>query len=219
MTHDEWARPVVWVTGAGNGIGRAVALAFADHGDMVVVTDINEPAVKTTLALIDQADGRAARYCHDVADLESWRSLTARINAECGVPDTLLNCAEIPSASAPLTSSANHRRGTVEEFDGVLGGSRIVGEIMAEHYGTGRILNVAATSAWLPDQHTTTRDAATSTVLTLTELMRIELSAHGIQVSAVCPDRVHPALPGRGSRFGCAEEVECRGVRKGQQGG
>ena len=54
---------VIIVTGAGNGIGRATALAFSEHGAKVVVNDVNEAAIMETTALIEQQGGGGSSCC------------------------------------------------------------------------------------------------------------------------------------------------------------
>ncbi len=78
---------LVSVTGAGSGIGRATAFAFAREGAEVVISDIDEAAVKATAAEIATRGGVAHAYVLDVSDAQAVEAFAERVSAEHGVPD------------------------------------------------------------------------------------------------------------------------------------
>ncbi|MGH3560383.1 MAG: SDR family oxidoreductase, partial [Mycobacterium sp.] len=86
---------LVSVTGAGSGIGRETALAFAREGAELVVSDINEAAVKDTAAQISARGGVAYPYVLDVADAAAVEAFAEQVCAEHGVPDIVVNNAGI----------------------------------------------------------------------------------------------------------------------------
>jgi pimeloyl-ACP methyl ester carboxylesterase len=104
---------LVSVTGAGSGIGRETALAFAREGAEMVVSDIDEASVKDTAAQIAARGGVAYAYTLDVADPAAVEEFAEQICAEHGVPDIVVNNAGVGQAGFFLDTPA-------EEFDRVL---------------------------------------------------------------------------------------------------
>ena len=100
----------VVVTGAGQGLGRAVAEAFAAQGDAVVVSDIVVEAAETVAAGVRDRGGSAVAQVCDVADEASVADLSARVLAEYGVPAVWVN-------NAGLTRPAMLHKMTADDFD------------------------------------------------------------------------------------------------------
>ncbi|EUA52186.1 short chain dehydrogenase family protein [Mycobacterium xenopi 3993] len=102
---------LVAVTGAGSGIGRATALAFAREGAEVVVSDIDETAAKDTAAQIAAQGGVAHPYSLDVADAEAVEAFAEQLCAEHGVPDIVVNNAGIGQAGRFLDTRPSSSTG------------------------------------------------------------------------------------------------------------
>ena len=90
------------VTGAGSGIGRAIALAFADEDAAVLCTDIDEATAVETAALVAAADGRALAEACDVSDAAAARRTLAKAEREFGGLDVLVNNAAFFATRMPL---------------------------------------------------------------------------------------------------------------------
>jgi NAD(P)-dependent dehydrogenase (short-subunit alcohol dehydrogenase family) len=86
---------LVVVTGAGSGIGRAIAARCGRAGAQVIVADIDEPAAQRTVEEIEAAGGRAYAYRLDVADAGAWEGFAAGVRDDHGVPDVVVNNAGI----------------------------------------------------------------------------------------------------------------------------
>src|SRR5262245_13297809 len=83
------------VTGAGSGIGRAIALAYAREGAQVVALDINGDTAATTAADIGKAGGKAHHFKLDVTDREACRAAAAKVASDVGQASILVNNAGI----------------------------------------------------------------------------------------------------------------------------
>ncbi|HET7876639.1 MAG TPA: SDR family NAD(P)-dependent oxidoreductase, partial [Methylomirabilota bacterium] len=80
---------VALVTGAGSGIGQAIALLFAEEGARVVVNDVNGDAAQATVSKLP--DGRGRAITADVADSGQVRAMFAQVERELGTLDVLVN--------------------------------------------------------------------------------------------------------------------------------
>ena len=90
------------VTGAGSGIGRAIALAFADEGAALLCADIDEAAATETAALVAAAGGGALAEACDVSDAAAARRTLAKAERELGGLDVLVNNAAFFATRMPL---------------------------------------------------------------------------------------------------------------------
>ncbi|MFJ4654920.1 SDR family oxidoreductase [Nocardia sp. NPDC088792] len=183
---------LVVVTGAGSGIGRETALAFARAGAELVISDIDEAAVRETATLIAEFDGLAYPYRLDVADEAAVQAHADEVAAVHGVPDVVVNNAGIGQAAPFLrTPSESFKRVMDINFFGVVHGSRAFGRLMADRGTGGHIVNVSSMAAYTPQQGFSAYSTSKSAVFTFSDCLRAELAKDGIGVSTVCPGIVH----------------------------
>lgn len=124
---------LVSVTGAGSGIGRETALAFAREGAEIVISDIDEATVKDTAAEIAARGGIAYPYVLDVSDAEAVEAFAERVSAEHGVPDIVVNNAGIGQAGRFLDTPAEQfDRVLAVNLGGVVNGCRAFGQRLVE---------------------------------------------------------------------------------------
>jgi NAD(P)-dependent dehydrogenase (short-subunit alcohol dehydrogenase family) len=179
---------LVSVTGAGSGIGRETAFAFAREGAEVVVSDIDEAAVKDTAAQIASWGGVAHSYVLDVSDAEAVEAFAARVSAEHGVPDIVVNNAGIGHAGNFLDTPA-------EQFDrvldvnlgGVVNGCRSFGRRLVERGTGGHIVNVSSMAAYAPLQSLNAYCTSKAATYMFSDCLRAELDAADVGLTTICP--------------------------------
>lgn len=184
---------LVLVTGAGSGIGRATAFAFAESGARVVAVDRDtESAARTAeLARLIGAPEAWAETV-DVSDEQAIEKLAAKVAAEYGVVDVLVNNAGIGlSGSFFDTTPEDWKKVLDVNLWGVIHGCRLFGKQMADRGQGGHIVNTASAAAFQPSKVLPAYSTSKAAVLMLSECLRAELSGQGIGVSAICPGLVN----------------------------
>ncbi|MEU5989910.1 SDR family oxidoreductase [Spirillospora sp. NPDC047418] len=188
---------LVVITGAGSGIGRATAHAFATAGARVVVADIDEGAAKRTRDEIESAGGEAHIYGVDVADADAMERFADHVRDTFGVPDIVVNNAGVAVAGSLLDMSEDEwTRIRSINLDGMYRGSRLFGRQMVERGEWGHIVNISSMVAFLPSPELPAYGATKAAVLQMTECLRLDLDRYGIGVSAICPGAVDTPITG-----------------------
>ena len=179
---------LVSVTGAGSGIGRETALAFAADGAELVISDIDEASVKETAATIAAHGGVAHPYVLDVSDADAVERFADQVCATHGVPDIVVNNAGIGVAGAFLDTPA-------EQFDrvldvnlgGVVNGCRAFARRLVERGTGGHIVNVASMAAYSPLKGLNAYCTSKAAVYMFSDCLRAELASAGIGLTTICP--------------------------------
>ncbi len=183
------------VTGAGSGIGRAIALMLAARGAAVAAVDLDAAAAEETVASIAAAGGRAAAFQADTsvaADLD--RAVTGAVS-RLGPLEIMVNNAGILDGyfNVDEMSEALWRRVIDIDLTGVfLGCKRAVQEMLPR--GRGRIVNMASVAGLNGTGGGAAYVAAKHAVVGLTRQMAVVYSARGITVNAVCPGPILTGL-------------------------
>ncbi|OIJ69289.1 SDR family oxidoreductase [Streptomyces mangrovisoli] len=193
---DRFGGQLVVVTGAGDGVGRATALAFAEAGARVMAVDRDAESAARTAELA-RLMGASAAWAEtvDVSDERAMEKLAERTAAAHGVVDVLVNTAGVGLSGSFLDTTAEDWRRLLDvNLFGVIHSCRLFGGQMAERGQGGHIVNIAATASHRPTRASRALPAyitSKTAVLTLSECLRAELADRGIGVSAVChgPDR------------------------------
>ena len=177
------------ITGAGAGIGAAIARLFVEHGAAVTLVDTDAGALESTCAQIEQQThgARIAKYAADVADADAAHAATAHAIAAHGQLDVLIN-------NAAMRNYAALADATPQEWQAVLG----VNLMGSANYcraalpalrksGRGAIVNVSSCYAVTGRKGMGLYDATKAALLALTRTLAHEEAAHGIRANAVCP--------------------------------
>ena len=181
-------KKVAIVTGGLSGIGVAVAARLARDGMIVVAADIS-----TQSMALDRTLG-IHPFRVDVTDQDSVATLVQAVMTTCGRLDCLVHCAGIgrvlPFLETPL-----------ETFDLVLKtnlyGTFIVGQACARVMaaaGRGAIVNIGSVSGLRGNAGRAAYGASKGAIVTLTEVMAVELAAHGVRVNVVAPGPIETPL-------------------------
>ncbi len=178
---------VALITGGGQGIGRATALAFAREGAVVAVADINMTAATAVADEITRADGRAKAIFLDVARAESVEAAVRTVQESFGRIDVLVN-------NAGIVRDARMQKMTEEQFDAVIAVNlkgvwlcaKAVAPLMIAQ-GSGSIINAASVVGLYGNFGQTNYVAAKSGVIGMTKTWARELGPSGVRVNAIAP--------------------------------
>nr|WP_046778383.1 SDR family oxidoreductase [Streptomyces yangpuensis] len=206
---DRFGGQLVLVTGAASGIGRATAFAFAEAGARVVAVDRDEEGAARTADMARLVGAPEAwAECVDVSDEQAMEKLAAKVAAEYGIVDVLVNNAGIGLSGAFLDTTAEDWKKVLDvNLWGVIHGCRIFGKQMAERGQGGHIVNTASAAAYLPSRTLPAYSTSKAAVLMLSECLRAELASKSIGVSAICPGIVNTNITAT-SRFAGVDEAE-----------
>jgi 3-oxoacyl-[acyl-carrier protein] reductase len=216
------AGKVALVTGAGQGLGEAIAQRFAREGAAVMVNDLHEETAARTAATITGAGGRAVAFAGSVTDPDVVAALVEKTVAELGSLDVLVN-------NAGITRDKLLRDMTIEDFDAVLNlnlrATFLVSKAAVPHMvkkGWGRVINMSS-RAHLGNKGQTNYAASKAGVIGFTRSLAFEVGKFGVTANCIAPgviatpgvtslphyqtlvDRIAPTLPI--PRLGTAEDV------------
>jgi NAD(P)-dependent dehydrogenase (short-subunit alcohol dehydrogenase family) len=176
------------VTGAGQGLGRAIALEMADEGAKVALLERNPATVKQVAAEIAAKGGVAAPYELDITDYDAYGAAVADVLGKFGKIDTLVNNAAInPPTRTILNDTLEDWRRTIAiNLEAVYMGSKLVAPHMAQR-NAGRIISIASIQGFASSGETGAYNAAKGGIIAFTKSMAVELGRHNILVNAVAP--------------------------------
>jgi len=183
-------KKVAWVTGAGKGIGEAIALALAEAGINVAVSARTEADIQRVAAAIREKGGEALAVVCDVTRPDSIAAAVSRIRETFGPIAILVNNAGAAGSHKFLGhDDALWHRLIDANLNSVYYVTKAVAPMMAEAKW-GRIINIASIASKVGARYTAAYTASKHGVLGLTRVLAVELVAHNITVNAVCPGYV-----------------------------
>ncbi|MDT8859860.1 SDR family oxidoreductase [Alkalihalobacillus sp. MEB130] len=182
---------IVIVSGAGQGIGAAIAKEFGRNGDLVIVTDIDKEKANETASWISEKGGDAQSFICDVRKEDHIKEVVFQTERQFGKIDILINNAGLSKFTSPYDL-------TIEEWDdiqqtnvrSVFLFSREAAKVMRKQK-QGSIVNIASTRATMSEPHSEAYAASKGGILALTHSLAASFQEDGIQVNAISPGWIH----------------------------
>lgn len=181
-------QPSIIVTGAGRGIGEAMARGLAASGARLVIADINEASAQAVAQSIRDAKGQAIGVAVDVSQRASVKALIDKTVAQFGRLDVMFNNAGIAQTRAFLSITEDdwHRVMDINALGVLIGMQEAAKQMIAQGDG-GKIINtasIAGKQGYAPLAHYC---ASKFSVVALTQAGARALGEHQIKVNAICP--------------------------------
>jgi 3-oxoacyl-[acyl-carrier protein] reductase len=186
------------VTGAGSGIGRAIAAGYVREGARVALLDVNGEAAAAAAAELRAAGGMAQSFALDVADRQACRTVAAQVESEMGPVSVLVNNAGINRRNG-FTGDAD---ALIRDWDDIMA-INLNGPFNVTHAflsslraAKGRIVNIASIQSFM---HVRTPNSPAYTtskhgVLGFTRALAAELGKDGVRVNAIGPGFIETPL-------------------------
>lgn len=198
---------VALITGGGRGLGRAFALALAQHGFAVVVTARTEAEIADTADAIVRAGGRAMALSGDVTDRDAVKHIVTTTETELGPIDLLINNAGVLSAGRVGTLDPDEwwQEMAINVRGPFLLANTIVPRMLARKRG--RIINVASYAGLEPIETGASYVVSKSALICLSEIIALETTRHGLATFTIHPGTVRTPM---NERFMESEEMRRR---------
>lgn len=182
------------VTGAGSGIGRAIAQALAAQGAAVCIGDINLDAARTVASEIERANGRALAVRADVSQRGQVQALVAETARTFGRLDILVNNAGLQFI-APIEEYPEER------WDQLIG-IMLTGTFLCTKYALphmkarrwGRVVSISSIHGLVASPYKSAYVSAKHGIIGFTRTLALEVAEHGITANAICPGYVRTPL-------------------------
>ncbi len=175
------------ITGASRGIGRAIALRYAEEGAQLCITATDRAKLEETRALAAAQGAQVAVHVADVSDRAAVAGLVEAALGALGRIDVLVNNAGIYRAARLVDT-------TPEDFDRImqvnLYGAFHVMQIVLRHMqsrGRGKVVNIASTAGKWGSMNQSAYNASKHALVGLTRCAALEMGAFGVNVNAICP--------------------------------
>ena len=205
---DRLSQKTALVTGAGAGIGRAVARTFAAEGARLAVTDVDLALAEETCQLVVDGGGTARSYGLDVAREDDWVRVVAEVEDNLGPVDVLVNNAGIYRI-APLAETTLAEWQCVQGVNSTgvfLGMKHVAGGMVAR--GAGSIINLSSVAGLVGAAGHVAYGASKGAVRAMTKDVAIELAPTGVRVNSVHPAYVDTAMADYGAEAARVEVAD-----------
>jgi meso-butanediol dehydrogenase/(S,S)-butanediol dehydrogenase/diacetyl reductase len=178
---------VALVTGFGSGLGRAIAVHFAEEGAAIIGTSTTESKGRETLAMIERQNGKAIFHRGDVSQSAQMKSLVDAGVKRFGGIDIVVNSAGVRTNGSITEITEEQWDRTLDvNLKGVFVVSRLAIPEMIKR-GSGVIINIGARSGMAGQAGRAAYCASKGGMITLTEAMAMDYAMQKIRVNCICP--------------------------------
>ena len=178
---------VALVTGAGRGIGRAIALRLAEHGDAVAIGDIRSDDAEETVTAIEELGGRAVALSLDVTDTRSVADALEETFGLLGPVEILVNNAGWDEMHPFLETDEPFWDRVLDiNLKGALRTTRAIVPGMVER-GWGRVVNIGSDAGRVGSSMEAVYSGAKGGVIAFTKTLAREVARSGVTANTVCP--------------------------------
>lgn len=184
------AGKVALVTGAARGIGRGIAMRFAEEGARVGILDLDEVACQTAVVAALRNGGEAIALAADISQPDQVDAALARLDERFGAVDVLVNNAAVmPAGPIHATSPADFDRCLAVNLRGTYLVSRgVIPGMLA--LGRGSIIHIASVTGMLGLPGIAAYSMTKGALIALTRAMSTDYAARGIRVNSVSPGTI-----------------------------
>ena len=190
----ELSGKVAVVVGGTSGIGRAIALGFAQAGADVIPTSRRAEQVDTTAREIEDLGRRSLRITSDVADRASLERVLTEVFGAFGKVDILVNSAGRTKRAPTIDYPEDEWSAIIDtNLTGTLRACQVFGKHMLERE-SGSIINIASLSSFVALHEVAAYSASKAAVASLTKSLAIEWGPRGVRVNAIAPGVFRTAL-------------------------
>ena len=187
---------VIVVTGAGRGIGQAMATVFAQNGATVYANDVREGTVEEWCAEINSsASGEVRPLYFDICSEQDVKTAVMKIKKECGHIDGLVNNAGVEfNELIGMISRDNMEKMFSVNVYGTINMLQTVSRVMQRQESGGSIVNIASMTALRGNRGQLVYSATKGAVVSLTKSAAKELASKNIRVNAIAPGLTNTAM-------------------------
>jgi len=184
---DRFSDKRIFITGAGSGLGLALARKYAGHGWRVAISDIDGDRAAAALEQITATGGRGFSVTCDVRSEESLREIKDKLLRDWSGVDVVVNNAGVAVAGTVTDTPMTDWDWAVDiNLMGVVRGCHVYAPVLARQ-GTGHIVNIASFAGIAQAPAMASYNVAKIGVIGLSESLRAEMQPKGVGVSVACP--------------------------------
>jgi NAD(P)-dependent dehydrogenase (short-subunit alcohol dehydrogenase family) len=175
------------VTGAGSGIGKAIAERLAEEGAKVICVDLNKETVGQTVEGIEKAGGVAGAFVGDISDRRQVEAFVARCVELYGRVDVLVNNAgvNIPGVFHEVTDEVVDKTLNVNVKGSIYASRAAIPHMLTQ--GGGSIVNISSVNGLVSEPFLSIYSASKGAIVMLTRGIALDYAKQGIRCNAICP--------------------------------